>query len=153
MMMCAPLLLTALLAASPAPTPTPRAVDALPTVVGVDGPVFAVGSVVRVAVDGANLRRAASTDHAPIGVVPWGGRVTILEAAPALVTIGELSQRWYRVRSDVGEGWRVSPIAGLCVDLRVAHAQGDGPSAAAVASGWAAEGGTNSEGERPQTRA
>lgn len=34
-----------------------------------------------------------------------------------------------------GERWRVSPIGGLCVDLRFAHAQGDGPSAGAVAFG------------------
>jgi len=86
--------LLAIAAPAPASPPVLRAVSATET-----APVFAVGDVVTIAIDDANLRADGSTNQKAIGTLPFGAVVKIVEAAPAPVTIGLLTQRWYRVET------------------------------------------------------
>jgi hypothetical protein len=46
-------------------------------------PVFAVGDIVTIALDDANLRADGSTNQKAIGTLPFGTMVQIVEAAPA----------------------------------------------------------------------
>jgi hypothetical protein len=62
-------------------------------------PVFAVGDIVTIALDDANLRADGSTNQKAIGTLPFGTMVKIVEAAPAPVEIGLVTQRWYRIEA------------------------------------------------------
>jgi len=84
----------------PAVAPTPAAPKVLRPVSATEAaPVFAVGDIVTIAVDDANLRADGSTNQKAIGTLSFGTMVKIVEAAPAPVTIGLLTQRWYRIEA------------------------------------------------------
>lgn len=110
--MIAALLLSLTVSAAPSPTPAPPAsTPATPTMRSVgDGKVavFAVGDEVRVAVDDANVRGDPSTDKKPIAKLGFGALVKVVEVAPAVTTIGKLTQRWYRVSYTGG----ATPVVG-----------------------------------------
>jgi hypothetical protein len=65
---------------------------------------YEVGSNVRCAVDGANLRPGPGIEGDPVAQVPFGAEVEILEVASEPVRVQDRVDRWYRVKTPAGEG-------------------------------------------------
>lgn len=91
------LLVTAGPASSSPPPPAPKVLRAVSATEAT--PVFSVGDTLTIAVDDANLREDGSTNKKAIGTLPFGAVVKVVETAPAPVTIGLLTQRWYRIET------------------------------------------------------
>lgn len=71
----------------------------------IEGAVFAKDATAFVDVDGANLRASPALDGALKAVPAFGDVVTVLEVQ-APVQLGDLTDRWHRVRTAAGvEGW------------------------------------------------